>query len=69
MQRAIKTLSAKGRPVAPEPFHRYRLAALSGLAQQCRCRANNWPCDGVIAGGICDMVQQEELLPNHDDDE
>lgn len=38
-------------------------------AKHCHCRANNCPCDGVLAGGLCDMVQEEEPERSYDEDE
>lgn len=39
------------------------------MAKYCHCRANNCPCDGVLAGGPCDMVQEEEPERSYDEDE
>ncbi|HEY5893082.1 MAG TPA: hypothetical protein VIT91_07615 [Chthoniobacterales bacterium] len=42
---------------------------VASMVQHCHCRANNCPCDGVLAGGPCDMVQEEEPWPSYDDEE
>lgn len=44
-------------------------AFVASMVPHCHCRANNCPCDGVLAGGPCDMVQEEEPWRSYDDDE
>lgn len=31
------------------------------MAQFCKCRSGDCPCDGVLAGGICDDVQDRDV--------
>lgn len=42
---------------------------VESMAENCQCRANNCPCDGVLAGGPCDMIQEEEVHESCDDDD
>jgi hypothetical protein len=42
---------------------------VESMVKHCQCRANNCPCDGVLAGGPCDMVQEEEPETTYDEDE
>lgn len=42
---------------------------VESMVAHCQCRANNTPCDGVLAGGPCDMIQEEEPLQSFDEDE
>ena len=41
------------------------------MAQYCHCSARHKPCDGVLAGGLCDRITDDEgdLLRDDDDDE
>lgn len=52
-------------PYETEQYQRF----VASMVPHCHCRANNCPCDGVLAGGPCDMVQEEEPWPSYDDDE
>ena len=52
-------------PHQSEDYQRF----VASMVPHCQCRANNCPCDGVLAGGPCDMIQEEESLPIYDDDE
>jgi hypothetical protein len=52
-------------PYESEEYQRF----VSEMAKHCQCRANNCPCDGVLAGGPCDMVQEEKPQQTWDDDE
>lgn len=52
-------------PYATEEYQRF----VAEAAQHCQCRANNCPCDGVLAGGPCDMLQEELPQESCDDDE
>lgn len=40
------------------------------MSQHCRCCDSNRPCDGVLAGGICDNIQEtdEEIFEEYDED-
>ena len=40
---------------------------VESMAQHCRC-AKDRPCDGVLAGGICDDIQDDEDLFEDEDD-
>lgn len=42
---------------------------VESMVKHCHCRANNCPCDGVLAGGPCDMVQEESPERTYDEDE
>ncbi len=52
-------------PYETEEYQRF----VSEMAKHCQCRANYCPCDGVLAGGPCDMVQEEPPQRTWDDDE
>lgn len=32
---------------------------IDSMVSYCRCRAQDRPCDGVLAGGICDNIQDD----------
>ena len=42
---------------------------ISEMVQHCQCRAENCPCDGVLAGGLCDMDLEEEEHEEDNDEE
>ena len=42
---------------------------ISEMVKHCCCRAENCPCDGVLAGGMCDMDIEEEEQPDENDEE
>lgn len=52
-------------PYESEEYQKF----VASMAKHCHCRANNCPCDGVLAGGLCDMVQEEPVAESWDDDE
>ena len=53
-----------------DPFQSAEYARfVSSMVPHCHCRANNCPCDGVLAGGPCDMVQEEEPQERMEDEE
>lgn len=37
---------------------------VDSMVPHCHCKESNRPCDGVLAGGPCDGVEEE---PNDDD--
>ena len=40
---------------------------VSAMAQHCQCHPSNCPCDGVLAGGMCDMWEEDEPYESYDD--
>ncbi len=32
---------------------------VESMAVHCRCRPSDRPCDGVLAGGVCDNIQDD----------
>lgn len=40
-------------------------AFVESMVPHCRC-ANNRPCDGVLAGGLCDDIQDDPLDEEED---
>lgn len=36
---------------------------IQSMVAHCRCRTRDCPCDGVLAGGICDDIQDEQPSP------
>lgn len=52
-------------PYETEEYQKF----IASMVPHCQCRANNCPCDGVLAGGPCDMVREEDSWPSYDDDE
>ncbi len=54
--------------ISPEDENEYE-KFISEMASICKCRANNCPCDGVLAGGLCDMIQEEGVWENLDYEE
>lgn len=39
---------------------------VQGMARHCHCKESNRPCDGILAGGVCDGITEDE---EDDDDE
>ena len=62
---AIPTASPEQDPFQSAEYAKF----VSSMVPHCHCRANNCPCDGVLAGGPCDMVQEEEPQERCDEDE
>ncbi len=57
-------------PKDEDPFQSAEYAKfVSSMVPHCHCRANNCPCDGVLAGGPCDMVQEEEPQERMEDED
>lgn len=44
---------------------------VESMVPYCHCSTHNRPCDGVLAGGLCDGIVDEtdELFPRDDDDD
>lgn len=40
---------------------------IDSMIPYCHCRSGNRPCDGVLAGGVCDGISEDE--PAKFDDE
>jgi len=57
---AAKLLHPAGSALEEDPFqseeHQRFVAA---MGEHCQCRAGDCPCDGVLAGGPCDMIQDD----------
>lgn len=51
-------------PYQSEEYQKF----VASMVKHCQCRANNCPCDGVLAGGPCDMIQEEQPLGFDDED-
>jgi hypothetical protein len=47
-------------PYETEEYQRF----VASMVPHCHCRESNRPCDGVLAGGVCDNQQEDE----HDED-
>lgn len=41
---------------------------VESMVPHCRCREADRPCDGVLAGGPCDDVQNEETEETEDEE-
>lgn len=41
-------------------------AWVEGMAVHCRCSSDR-PCDGVLAGGLCDDIQDRDELFDYDE--
>lgn len=35
-------------------------AFIESMVEHCRCREDNRPCEGVLAGAMCDNVQDKD---------
>ncbi|WP_043585349.1 hypothetical protein [Geminisphaera colitermitum] len=44
-------------------------AWVESMAQHCRCRSGDVPCAGVLAGGLCDEIDDSADQWNYDDNE
>lgn len=44
-------------------------AWVESMAKHCRCRSSDVPCAGVLAGGLCDEIDDSADLWDHDDNE
>jgi len=42
---------------------------VESMVVHCHCCERNRPCDGVLAGGICDNVQDSDRVDEFDADE
>lgn len=45
---------------------------VSSMVEHCHCCERNRPCEGVLAGGICDGVKEsepEDLMAGRDEDD
>lgn len=49
-------------PFESEEYDRF----VESMVPHCHCRESNRPCDGVLAGGICDDIKDE---PESEDDD
>lgn len=45
------------------------LAWVERMAKHCRCRSSDVPCAGVLAGGLCDEIDDGADRWDHDDNE
>lgn len=55
-----------GDPFDSEEYQKF----VQSMAPLCRCKESNRPCDGVLAGGLCDDFQDEpeDYTEREDDD-
>lgn len=44
-------------------------AWVESMAKHCRCRSSDVPCDGVLAGGLCDEIDDSADGWDYDDNE
>lgn len=40
---------------------------VASMVEHCRCCERNRPCDGVLAGGVCDGVMESEFQDSFED--
>lgn len=52
-------------PYQSEEYQKF----VASMVPVCQCRANNCPCDGVLDGGPCDMIQEEEPFDRWEEDD
>ena len=52
-------------PFESEEYQRF----VESMVPHCHCRASNCPCDGVLAGGLCDNMTDDERESLFDDAE
>lgn len=53
-------------PYQSEEYQRF----VESMVQECHCKESNRPCDGVLAGGLCDGIEEEpERYEDKEDDE
>lgn len=46
--------------VDPDPYQTMEYQRfVESMVPHCRCRSQDCPCDGVLAGGLCDDIQDE----------
>jgi hypothetical protein len=51
-------------PFESEEYQRF----VESMAPECHCRSGNCPCDGVLAGGVCDNIQDDPDSTEDDED-
>lgn len=51
-------------PFQTAEYHKF----VESMFPHCGCKTSNRPCDGVLAGGVCDNVQEEPEDEESDDD-
>lgn len=52
-------------PLQSEEYQRF----VASMVEHCHCCERNRPCDGVLAGGPCDGVEDKDFEGSEDDDE
>lgn len=52
-------------PFESEEYQRF----VESMVPYCHCKASNCPCDGVLAGGLCDGITDDERECVFDDAE
>ena len=62
--RTIMWTTVKTKLMAMQEYERF----MSEMVEACQCRPENCPCDGVLAGGMCDMEIEEEEQPDENDE-
>ena len=50
-------------PFESEDYQRF----VESMVPYCHCKADNCPCDGVLAGGLCDGITDDERDTIFDD--
>jgi len=55
-------------PVDEDPYESEEYQKfVASMVEHCHCCERNRPCDGVLAGGICDGVKESEFEDSFDD--
>ena len=52
-------------PFETEEYQRF----VESMVQYCRCKTSACPCDGVLAGGLCDGITEDDRDSIFDDAE
>lgn len=55
-------------PLQSEEYQKF----VASMVEHCHCCERNRPCDGVLAGGLCDRVEEkdfEDSFENLEEDE
>lgn len=52
-------------PYKSEEYQRF----VESIVPECHCAERYRPCDGLLAGGLCDGLTDERLDDDRDDDE
>lgn len=53
-------------PAVPFSEEASYIAFVQEMTKYCRCRSVDRPCDGVLAGGPCDDIQDDPWEDDHE---